>query len=162
QSEADVLHPQLIAERKNILRMGQTASLHLVNGRHGFGDVERIYGHPLKLLMIAVGLMLVIACTNLANLQLARAGTREREIAVRHALGCGRSRLIRQLFVESLLLAGLGGAIGLILAPVAAQSLLWVSAPPGLAWPDVSVDKTILMFTVSVSFLASLLFGLIP
>jgi putative ABC transport system permease protein len=82
----------------------------------GVSDIRKDYETPLNLLLAIAGFVLLIACTNLASLMLARASAREREIAIRLALGASRGRLIRQLMAESLLVAGTGAAIGLVLS----------------------------------------------
>ena len=119
----------------------------------------------LVLLMTAVAFVLVIACANIANLLLARAAKRQQEIAIRTALGAGRMRVIRQMLVESLLIAAVGGAAGLVLAywgVGALRSTLtfndYVSATAG----DLAVDQRVLLFTSLVSIGAALLFGLAP
>jgi predicted permease len=125
--------------------------------------VDRAITPVAVMLMVVVGLVLLIACTNLANLLLARALARRKEVAIRLALGSGRGRLIRQLLTESLLLSLSGGALGLLIA-------YWTSAflvklqPPGLLTVqlDLSLDNRVLAFTLLVSVATGLLFGLAP
>jgi len=118
---------------------------------------------PLWVLMAMVGLVLLIACANVANLLMARATGRQREIAVRLALGAGRLRLIRQLMVESLLLSFVGGALGLAVA-VWSDRLLLSTMPAGDAPLPLSAapDVRILLFALAVSVLTGVLFGLVP
>jgi putative ABC transport system permease protein len=116
----------------------------------------------LLLLMGAVGTMLLIACTNVANLSLARAMVRQKELTVRVALGASRSRLVRQLLTESLLLSVVGACVGLIFAYVLVQALPTL-APAGVPrLRDVALDRTVLAFASALAILTGLCFGLFP
>lgn len=124
------------------------------------GDVKP----ALLILFGAVGFVLLIACANVANLLLARATARQREIAVRAALGAARGRLIRQMFAESVVLASIGGAFGLVLAWWALHLLRVVVAErlPIQRLDTVAIDGWVLGFTAAVALLSGLIFGLVP
>ena len=116
----------------------------------------------LLMLFSAVGVLFLIVCANIANLQFGRAVSRTREMAIRHALGAGRRRLVRQLLTESLLLSAIGGAVGLALAALARTALArW--APDALPlFADLRVDGPVLLFTAGLCLAAPIAFGLLP
>ena len=129
----------------------------------GISKLRRQFSEPLKLLMGIVALVLLIACTNIANLLLARATVRAREIAVRQALGAQRGRIIRQLLTESLILAFAGGVLGIGFARGAGRLLLrMVSAGPEVMPINVGLNTTVLLFTLGITVATALLFGTIP
>jgi putative ABC transport system permease protein len=131
-------------------------------GAAGGGSyLRQSYGPALYVLMIAVGLVLLIACANVANLLLARAATRQREMAVRLALGAGRGRLIRQTLAESLLLSSMGAVAGLLLAEWTSRFLTALVSPDSIAL-DLRPDARVLLFTAGVATGAGILFGLLP
>jgi predicted permease len=115
------------------------------------------------LMMVVVGLVLLIACVNLANLLLARAARREKEMGVRAAMGAGRSRLLRQMLTESVLLSLIGGICGLAIA-YGGRAVLWSFRPPFIERGDIdlALDAHVLWFTLGLAALTGLLFGAVP
>jgi putative ABC transport system permease protein len=157
QAELDVIEARLAqqypAEQKGYGARIQPLQVYL------YGDYKKLF----LAFFGAVGMLLLIACTNVANLVLARAATREKEMALRTSLGAGRRRLVRQLLTESLLLSAVGAGLGLLLAYGGVR--LAVHLSPQFAIPradEISVDVRILVFVVLVTCLTALLFGLFP
>jgi predicted permease len=125
------------------------------------------FGGPLLLLMTMVGGVLLLACVNIGSLLLARGAARQQEMAVRVSLGAGRLRIVRQVLTESLLLAAMGGALGIVGARFGATMLMRIMmsgtrSPGPSPHLDIPLDARVLMFTVAVTVLAALLFGLMP
>jgi predicted permease len=135
----------------------------LTPASRGLTDLRRQFSQPLFILMAVVGVVLLIACANTANLLMARAAARRPEFAMRVALGAGRWRLMRQLLVESVLLAFLGGVCGLLLANWATQLLVkFISSGQTAVTLVLEPDLRILGFAAAVSLLTGILFGMAP
>ena len=129
----------------------------------GVSNLRRDYATPIWVLLGATGLVLLITCANLANLMLARATARDREIAVRLAIGASRGRVVRQLLSESLLIAALGAAAGMVLARWLSQTLVtFVSTNGNRLFVDLTPDWRVFAFIAGIAVFACLLFGLSP
>lgn len=148
-------------------RRGRSPSpnpLILLDGSRGMYDLRDRFSVPLRILMAMVGLVLLIACANLATLLIARSGARRQEIALRLGLGAGRGRLLRQLLTESLLLSFIGGVAGIGLAYVGSDALVQIMSR-GAAQPivlDLTPNLRTLTFALIASLASGLVFGVVP
>src|SRR5205814_2863074 len=132
-------------------------------GAAGLGSLRRQYSKPLYVLLTMVGLILAITCANIANLLLARAAARRREMAVRLSLGAGRLRIVRQLLTESVMLASLGGALGVVFAIWGMRTLtVLLSSGPRNLTLHAELNWSVLGVTAALSVVCGLLFGLAP
>ncbi len=159
--QPDASPSQAAEEATSLLRRKISAE----PGANGFSALRGRYSRPLLVLEGVVGLVLLIACANLANLMLAGAAARQREIAVRQALGAARSRLIRQMLTESLLVSASGAALAILVAWWLSRALLRFLPPtaaPALANLSFQPDPRTLAFTAAVALLTALAFGLAP
>ena len=157
--QPEFTRPSTAADRQLFLRN----RVELVPGSDN--ELSEYMRKPLWLLLALTGAVLLLACANLANLLLARATARERELAVRLAIGAGRARIVRQLLLESLLLAGAGAILGLALAFFSDRVLLRIYLPADAATEFVVSpipDGRVLAFVVGIMLLTSLVFGLLP
>ncbi|HKO98500.1 MAG TPA: ABC transporter permease [Pyrinomonadaceae bacterium] len=122
------------------------------------GDARR----ALWVLFAAVAFVLLIACANIANLLLARAASRQKEMAIRAAMGAGRWRIARQMLTESILLSLIGGTLGLLFAQWGIKLILYISPDAIPRWREINLSWKVLAFTIGVSFITGILFGLVP
>jgi putative ABC transport system permease protein len=142
-----------------------TRSLHVYPAGRGFSEMRSEYRTALYALMAGVGLILLIACANVANLLLSRAEARHREVAIRVAIGAGRSRLLRQMLTESLVLALAGTALGLVIAQAGSRAMVGMIVAQGPAGPvslDLGLNARLLAFTIATATTTVLLCGLVP
>ena len=141
----------------------QKAYVELLPASTGLSNLREMYQQPLNILMGVVALVLLIACANLANFLLAKAASREREIATRLALGSSRRRIVRQILMEALLLSFAGGVLGLVLAYLGTGALIqFIAAGAKHTTLAAQPDLHVLLFTLGVSVLTGLLFGIAP
>ena len=138
----------------------QSTFVQLVPGGRGLSGLRSFYSQALRMLMVIVALVLLIACANVGNLLLSRAAARQSEFSLRQALGATRARLVRQLFTESLLLAVVGGASGILMAQWGVSLL--ITRVAGSTPLDVKPDLPVLLFTTTISLLSGVLFGMAP
>ncbi|HET6975495.1 MAG TPA: ABC transporter permease [Pyrinomonadaceae bacterium] len=177
QAEASMAGPfqQSVLEHRALRRTDAGAALRTLDpndlpklsvesGSQGEMNARRWFGSPLRLLAGVVGVVLLIACANVANLLLVRASSRRKEIAVRLAVGASRWRLVRQLLTESLLLAAVGGAVGVLFALWIKDGLLLVTEWGGSEMSALNprLDLRVLGFTLGLSFLTGVIFGILP
>jgi predicted permease len=167
QANVDVVFKQVVAEEFAKLSQSQPdilkQNLKLHDAGAGVSSLRGNFADPLYVLMAVVALVLVIACANVANLLLARASARQKEMGVRLALGAGRARIVRQFLTESLMLSVAGGLLGSLLAVYGVHSLVaLVGNRPGSVALDARPDLRVLAFTIGVSLLTGLVFGLAP
>ena len=163
-----VVVPQIIKDQfqsldsPEVLREVLKKNVDVSPGAKGFSRLRKQFSMPLMTLMGIVGLVLLICCSNVANLQLARAVSRGREMGLRIAVGAGQARLVRQLLTESLLVAFAGGAVGLLLAWWGSALLVRLESQSSVMPIDIHVDAPVLLFTALVSIAAGFIFGLAP
>ena len=155
-----VVAPHWPADRKKDI---VSAVVQLSPGGTGWTYLRRLYVRPLPVLMAVVAIVLLIACANVASLLLARASARQKEIAVRLAIGAGRGRIVRQLLVESALLSFAGAGCGIVLASMTGRLLLdSLSTGPTAVVLDLTPNWHVLVFTAGVATTTAILFGLAP
>jgi macrolide transport system ATP-binding/permease protein len=152
-----------LASAANDRERADLPTLWVEEGGSGVDSLRRQYSKPLLVLMTMVAIILAIACANIANLLLARANSRRREIAVRLSLGASRGRVLRQLLTESLMLAFTGGILGLGVATAGTHFLLWLLASGREHFSiHTNLDWRILAFAIGVAFATGIVFGLAP
>jgi len=155
---------EMLHGAKPLSKPQDNPAISLVPAQEGLTGLRFLFSTPLYVLMGSVGIILLIACANVAGLLLARGTVRYKEMAVRLAVGAGRGRICRQLLTESVLLSSAGGALGILFAYWGVHAIAGLmSTPWGDPFPfEVKPDPLILFFTVSISLLTGILFGLAP
>ncbi|HEV2196209.1 MAG TPA: ABC transporter permease [Candidatus Acidoferrum sp.] len=165
QAAADAsFHNDVLDKTKELFKAEDAPRLVLMPAPQAISGLRERFSTPLTILMTAVGLVLLVACANVAGLMLARSATRQREMAVRLTLGAGRARIARQLLTESVLLSAAGGTAGILLAYWSMQSLVGFMSRGGL-WPSrlaAHLDLRVLVFSATASVVTGILFGLAP
>jgi predicted permease len=155
---------EMLHGEKPLFKKTDDPQITLVPAQQGMTGSRDRYSTPLTVLMLAVGVILLIACANVAGLLLSRATARQKEMAVRLALGAGRARIVRQLLTESLLLALIGGTIGILFAVWGEHAIISLmssgsSRPLGF---DFGIDGRVFLFTLAASVVTGIIFGLAP
>jgi putative ABC transport system permease protein len=169
EAEMRVLDQQRIEDLVKRAPFWRQVQLLIEPAGSGFAGPRDLFTGPLVMVMAVVAVLLLIACANVATLLVARASARQREMAVRVAIGAGRGRLVRQLLTESLLLSGIGGAVGIVLAIAGGNLLVRVllsgRLPPGFPQNfeiQIQADSVVLLFTAAAVLVTGVLFGLAP
>lgn len=168
-AEANLLFKQILLEYSGAqpsaerLQDIQQARIELTPAGRGLSELRKEFSLPLKILMVVVGVVLLIACANIANLLMARAASRQQEFTVRVALGASPARISRQLLTESLLLALVGGAAGVLVGSWGSSALVSMVSTGAEALPiNVEPDMRVLGFTLVVSIVSAVVFGTAP